>query len=112
MPDDTYAAYAGANPYFELVREALGNRVDGEHFFDILAEDVVYDVLYNFPGWPRQIRGRQLLMAQFLGYVSNIRLTSTDKLVVHAAKDAIVLEYEVRGDILATGAEYENRFCS
>ena len=36
MPEHKYAAYAGAAPYFELVREALGDLVDGEHFFDII----------------------------------------------------------------------------
>ena len=45
MPNPKYAAYEAAYPYFELVRGALGDLVDGEHFFDIVAEDVVYEVL-------------------------------------------------------------------
>ncbi|MGA7414503.1 MAG: hypothetical protein WBW33_28800, partial [Bryobacteraceae bacterium] len=57
-----------ARPYFELVRGALGDLVDGEHFFDIVADDVVYEVLYDFPGWPRIIQGRADLMAKFQGY--------------------------------------------
>src|SRR5271156_4712660 len=51
MPNPQYAAYLASRPYFELVREALGDLVDGEHFFDIVAGDVVYEVLYDFPGW-------------------------------------------------------------
>ena len=35
MPNPKYAAYEAAGPYFDLVRGALGNLVDGEHFFDI-----------------------------------------------------------------------------
>ncbi len=35
------------------VRGALGDLVDGEHFFDVVTDDVVYEVLYDFPGWPR-----------------------------------------------------------
>ena len=45
MPNSKYAAYKPADPYFNLVRGALGDLVDGEHFFDILAGDVVYEVL-------------------------------------------------------------------
>ena len=114
MPDSRYAAYQAANPYFELVRGALGGRVDGAHFFDIVADDVVYEVLYDFPGWPRVLRGRADLMAQFSGYAANIELKSADHLIVHTADDGgtVVLEYEVHGVILATRAEYHNRFAS
>jgi uncharacterized protein len=114
MPNPKYAAYAGADPYFNLVRGALGDLVDGEHFFDIVADDVVYEVLYNFPGWPRAIQGRAGLMAAFRGYVDNIALQSADKLIAHKTEDGhvVVIEYEVQGTILATGVKYDNRFCS
>jgi hypothetical protein len=78
MPNPRYAAYEGADPYFELVRGALGDLIDGEHFFDIVADDIVYEVLYDLPGWPRIIQGRADLMAQFRGYVDNIELQSAD----------------------------------
>jgi len=106
-----YAAYEAAAPYFNLVRGALGDQVDGEHFFDIVAEDVVYEVLYEL-GWPRVINGRTDLMTAFRGYVDNIALQSADKLITHKTDDGCVIEYEVHGTILATGAQYSNRFCS
>jgi uncharacterized protein len=114
MPNAKYGAYERAAPYFDLVRGALGDRVDGEHFFDIVSEDIVYEVLYDVPGWPRVIAGRTNLMAAFKGYVANIALQSADKLIVHRADDghAVIIEYEVHGTILATGAKYNNRFCS
>jgi uncharacterized protein len=114
MSNPKYAAYEGADPYFNLVRGALGDLVDGEHFFDILTDDVAYEVLYDFPGWPRVIRGRADLMVQFRGYVENIALQSADRLITHKTDDGrfVVLEYEVNGKILATGAKYNNRFCS
>ena len=113
MPNSKYADYEGAAPYFNLVREALGDLVDGEHFFDIVTDDVVYEVLYDFPGWPRVTNGRADLMALFQGYVDNIALQSADKLITHKADDDfVVIEYEVHGRILATGATYNNRFCS
>jgi uncharacterized protein len=111
MTNPEYAVYAAADPYFNLVRSALGNLVDGEHFFDIVAEDVTYEVLYDL-GWPRVIEGRTRLMAAFRGYVDNIRLQSADKLITHRTEDGCVIEYEVHGVILATGVQYENRFCS
>jgi ketosteroid isomerase-like protein len=106
-----YAAYRAADPYFSLVRAALGDLVDGEHFFDIVTEDVVYEVLYDL-GWPRVIQGRTNLMAAFRGYVDNIALQSADRLITHKTDDGCVIEYEVHGTILATGAKYNNRFCS
>jgi len=108
-----YTAYEGAEPYFKLVRGALEGLVDGEHFFDIVADDIVYEVRYDL-GWPRVIRGRADLMGQFRGYVGAIKLRSADKLIVNRADNSrvVVIEYEVHGMILATGVKYDNRFCS
>jgi len=113
MPSKKYSAYNSAEPYFELVRRALGDLVDGEHFFDIIADDIAYEVRYDL-GWPLVVRGRTNLMRQFEGYVGSIRLQSADKLIVNKADNGhvVIIEYEVHGTILATGAKYENRFCS
>ena len=109
-----YAAYHRAAPYFDLVRVVLDDLVDGEHFFDIVTDDVVYEVLYDIPGWPRVIKGRTDLMAAFRGYVDNIALQSADKLTIHNTSDGhvVIIEYEVHGTILSTGVKYNNRFCS
>jgi len=114
MPSPKYTAYEAAKPYFDLVRGALGDLVDGEHFFDIVTDDVVYEVLYDISGWPRIIQGRADLMARFKGYCDNIELQSADKLITHKADSGrvVVIEYEVHGTILATGVKYNNRFCS
>jgi uncharacterized protein len=109
-----YAAFEPAAAYFDLVRGALGALVEGNHFFDVVADNVVYEVLYDFPGWPRVVTGRSDLMAAFKGYVANIALQSADKLIVHKTDGGgvVVIEYEVHGTILATRARYDNRFCS
>lgn len=113
MSKPKYAAYKAADPYFDLVRRALGDLVDGEHFFDIVTDNTIYEVLYDL-GWPRVIRGRTALMDAFRGYVDVINLQAADNLVVHTADTGrvIVIEYEVHGTVLATGAKYDNRFCS
>jgi len=96
MPKPKYAAYEAADPYFTLVRGALGDLVDGQHFFDIVAENVIYEVLYDL-GWPRAIEGRANLMAAFRSYVGKIALQSADQLITHKTDDGSVIEYEVRG---------------
>ncbi len=114
MPNPDYTPYKAADPYFDLVRGALGDLVDGAHFFDTVADGIIYEVLYHFPGWPRMVHGRADLMAQFRGYVDNIVLRSADKLMTHKTDNGrvVVIEYEVHGTILATGVQYNNRFCS
>ena len=99
MPSPNYDAYKAAKPYFDLVRGALGDLVDGEHFFDVVTDDTVYEVLYDVPGWPRIIQGRTDLMAQFTGYCENIELQSADKLIPHKTDDGrvTVIEYESMG---------------
>ena len=109
-----YAVYQNAAPYFDLVRGALGDLVDGKHFFDIIADDVIYEDLYDIPGWPRVIKGRSDLMAAFRGYVDNVALRSANELILHKTDDGrvVVIEYEVHGAVVATGVKYDNRFCS
>jgi len=109
-----YAIYQNAAPYFDLVRGALGDLVDGKHFFDIINDDIIYEVLYDIPGWPRVIKGRSDLMAAFRGYVDNIALWSANDLILHKTDDGrvVVIEYEVHGTVIATDVKYDNRFCS
>jgi uncharacterized protein len=109
-----YAVYQNAAPYFDLARGALGDLVDGKHFFDIITDDIIYEVLYDVPGWPRVIKGRTDLMAAFRGYVDNIALRSANELILHQTDDGrvAVIEYEVHGTVVANGAKYDNRFCS
>jgi len=113
MSDHAYDKYAGAEPYFAMVRKALGDLVEGKHFFDVVAEDIAYEVRYDL-GWPRVIQGRTTLMEQFEGYVCSIKLKSADNLIVHRADGGrvVTIEYDIHGTILATGVEYKNRFCS
>ncbi len=80
----------------------------------MVADDIAYDVLYDFPGWPRVVQGRADLMARFRGNCDNIQLQAADRLVVHRTDDGrvVVIEYEVVGTIVATSVKYANRFCS
>ena len=114
MSTTTYSAYKPVKPYFDLVRGALGDLVDGDHFFDCVAENIVYEVRYDVSSWPRITEGRAALMEAFRGYGKYIELQSADHLLKHVTDDrqVIVIEYEVHGRILATDVRYDNRFCS
>jgi uncharacterized protein len=114
MATAKYPGYEALNPFFEIVQQGLAGLVDGEHFFDAVAEDAIFDFRYRFPGWPPTIHGRANLLAQYSGYGNNIRLHSADGLVVHRAQDSgvVILEYDIHGTILARGVAYDNRFIS
>src|ERR1700679_441528 len=114
MPNAEYAAFKALNPFFEVVQKGLRAFVDGEHYFDTIADDALFEFRYNFPGWPKTVRGRANLMALYSGYGKTISLHRADALVVHPSKDGriVILEYEGHGTILATGLSYDNRFIS
>ena len=114
MPKTGYEAFEALDPFFEVVMRGLLGVVDGDHYFDTFAEDATFESRYHFPGWPATIRGRANLMAALLGYGKAIELRSADALVVHRSQDSrvVILEYEVHGRILSSGAGYDNRFIS
>ena len=99
MPKGEYEIFEALNPFFEVVIEGLRGLVDGEHYFDTIAEDAFFEFRYRFPGWPLTIQGRANLMASFSGYGKTIKLHSGDALVVHRSQDSrvVILEYEVHG---------------
>ena len=62
MSEAKYAAYEALGPFCEIIMRGLSGVVDGDHYFDTIAEDATFEFLYEFPGWPRAIRGRAELM--------------------------------------------------
>jgi uncharacterized protein len=113
MKKNRYAVFEALNPFFEIVLRGLNGLVDGEHYFDTFADDAIFESRYHFPGWPVTIRGRANLMASLSGYGKTIKLHSGDGLVVHRTQNScIILEYEVHGKILSSGAPYDNRLIS
>ena len=53
-------------------------------------------------------------MTLYVGYGDNIILHGADALITHRSQDLCVaiIEYEVHGNIVRTGASYDNRFIS
>src|ERR1700676_1560727 len=114
MSKGDYAAFNALDPVFAVVMEGLSKFVDGEHYFDTLADDVLFAFRYDFPGWAQVTRGRASVMALCSGYGNNLRPDRGDGLIPHPSENGrvVTLEYEVHGKILATDTPYDNRFVS
>jgi ketosteroid isomerase-like protein len=112
MPHTKYEAFKALDPFFEVVHKGLSAYVDGDHYFDTIAEDAYFDFRYRFPGWPQAIKGRANLMAAYAGYGKSIVIHRGDGLAVHPSADGrvVTIEYEVHGTIVSTGGPYDNRF--
>jgi len=114
MSEVDYRSFCALDPFFSVVMEGLSKYTDGEHYFDTLADDVVFEFRYQMAGWPELIQGRANLMSLYSGYGNSILLERCDGLAVHPSADGrvVTLEYEVHGKILKTGVAYDNRFAS
>ena len=86
MPKADYAVFEALNPFFEIIQKGLSGLVDGEHYFDTIADDAFFEFRYHFPGWPLTIRGRANLMASFSGYGKTIKLHSGEHLLCIALR--------------------------
>lgn len=51
--------FKALEPFFRIIEQGLDGLADGGHFFDLLAEDVVFDYIITTPGYPRHVEGRQ-----------------------------------------------------
>jgi ketosteroid isomerase-like protein len=111
MSNKKYSRFSALNPFFDIVMKGLDGLVDGDHFWDAVADDAVFELLYRFPGWPNKLESRSKYMKALEGY--GMSLKSADGLVVHRSQDqrTVILEYEVHG-VSPTGKAYDNRFCS
>lgn len=114
MRDPAYAAFSALDPFFDIVMQGLAGLVDGDHYFDTIAADAVFEFRYRFPGYPTRVVGRDALMALCSGYGEGMRLHGADALVVNLSQTpgVVVLEYDVQGKAVRTGKPYDNRFIS
>ena len=91
----------------------MAGLVDGEHFFDLLAEDVVFEYIVS-PGLSAPCRGAPAVAELYRPYGATIVLDRCYDLAVHhdQASGVVVLEYASQGRVVATGAAYSNRYIS
>ena len=106
--------FKALDPFFRIVEEGLNGIADGEHFFDLLTEDVIFDYIITTPGYPRHVVGRSAVAELYRPYGSTLVLDRCHDLAVHhdTKTGVVVLEYASEGRVVATGAPYANRYIS
>jgi ketosteroid isomerase-like protein len=106
--------FRALGPFFRIVEAALAGLADGAHFFDLLAEDVVFDYIITVPGYPRHVVGRAAVAELYRPYGKLLVLDRCFDLAVHRDHESgvVVLEYASEGRVVGTGAAYSNRYVS
>jgi ketosteroid isomerase-like protein len=106
--------FRALDAFFRIIEEGLRGLVDGDHFFELLAEDVVFEFVITVPDYPRQVVGRDALIELYRGYGSTFFLDRCHDLRVHRSDptSSVVLEYASQGRVVATGHPYSNRYIS
>jgi len=101
-------------PFFRIIEEALVGLADGEHFFDLLADEVVFDYIITVPNYPRHVVGRAVVAELYRPYGETFVLDRCFDLAVHRDRETgvVVLEYASEGRAVRTGAAYSNRYVS
>jgi ketosteroid isomerase-like protein len=106
--------FRALEPFFRVVEEALVGLADGAHFFDLLAEDVVFDYIITVPSYPRHVVGRTAVAELYRPYGEVLVLHRCFDVAVHRDRETgvVVLEYASEGRVVGTGADYSNRYVS
>ena len=106
--------FRALDPFFRIIEQGLQGLADGDHFFELLADDVVFDFVITVPDHPRRVVGRDNLIELYRGYGSTFFLDRCDDLRVHRSDStsSVVLEYGSQGKVVATGYPYSNRYIS
>jgi uncharacterized protein len=113
MTADNMEDFRALDPFFRVIEEGLNGLADGSHFFDMLADDVVFEFIITVPDYPRRVEGRSNLIELYRGYGQAFFLDRCFDLRVHRGHDSTVtLEYASAGRVVATGRPYGNRYIS
>lgn len=113
MTVDRIEDFQALEPFFRVIEDGLAGLVDGGHFFDLLADDVVFEFIITVPDYPRRVAGRENLIDLYRGYQNAFFLDRCFDLRTHRADDSTVtLEYASEGRAVATGRPYGNHYIS
>ena len=106
--------FKALDPFFRIIEQGLDGLADGDCFFDLLAEDVVFDYIITTPNYPRHVVGRAAVAELYRPYGETFVLDRCFDLAVHRdpATGVVVLEYASEGRVVATRAPYANHYIS
>jgi ketosteroid isomerase-like protein len=106
--------FAALDPFFRAIEKGLEGLADGGHFFDLLADDAVFEYVITVPGYPRRVVGRAAVADLYRPYGTTLVLDRCDLTGVHrdAKTGVVVLEYASQGRAVASGKPYANHYVS
>src|SRR5207302_8467083 len=104
--------FKALDPFFRIIEKGLDGIADGGHFFDLLAEKVIFDYIITTPGYPRRVEGRKAVAELYRPYGTMIVLDRCHDLAVHhdIKTGVVVLEYASEGRVVPTGSPYSTRY--
>ena len=96
------ADFKALDPFFRIIEKGLEGHADGGHFFDLLAENVVFDYIITTPEYPRHVEGRKAVAELYRPYGTMIVLDRCYDLAVHHDTETgvVVLEYASEGRVV------------
>jgi len=106
--------FKALDPFFRIIEDGLRGIADGDHFFDLLADDAVFEYVITVPGYPRRVVGRTAVIELYRPYGDTFLLDRCFDLAVHHDRETgvVVLEYASEGRVVHSGAAYANRYIS
>jgi uncharacterized protein len=106
--------FKALDPFFRIIEDGLRGIADGDHFFDLLADDAVFEYVISVPGYPRRVVGRAAVAELYRPYGDTIVLDRCFDLAVHHDREngVVVLEYASEGRVVHSGVAYGNRYIS
>jgi len=101
--------FKALDPFFRIIEKGLEGIADGGHFFDLLAEDVIFDYIITTPGYPRRVEGRKTVAELYRPYGTMIVLDRCHDLAVHhdIKTGVVVLEYASEGRVVPRGPVHQ-----
>jgi hypothetical protein len=91
--------FKALDPFFRIIEKGLDGIADGDHFFDLLVENVIFEFVITVPGYPRRVKGRKAVAELYRPYGTMIVLDRCHDLAVHhdVKTGVVVLEYASEG---------------
>ncbi len=106
--------FKALEPFFNIIKQGVDGLADGDHYFDMLTDDVVFEYVITVPGYPRRVAGRNAVAELYRPYGTTFSLHSCHDLRAHHDQKTgvVVLEYASEGHVVPTGAPYANHYVS
>jgi len=99
-------------PYYDIIMEGLKGEIDGECFWDAVAEHAIFKFFYSAPNFPNLFEGRQAYMDWFGGYDMTVKFADNLEVYKDNKRGIVVLEYQTYGNYAGSPEICGTQFCS